>query len=359
MLSMGCTTDLHKLWAHLKRPKALAVGMACQLGVMPLVAIILGLSFSLNPTSAIAVLVMGSSPGGIVSNLISYWTDGDMDLSIIMTVSSTILVVGLIPLYLYLYCISTNITNISTPESNVSTYPASVMVISTKEGNIRIPFEQIGIGLVTLIIPIAFGILFKRKWPKQAKIFLKMGSAVSAGLLIILTLITSVLHKGQWGTDLSLLVIGIINPFIGYLAGFTVAVILRLSWQRCRTIAIETGTQNGYLCATILLISFEDHLELQRSLAAYPLIYICCQIFYGFLIAAAYQLYQRQNSNHFQISALFTKGKKKMNVSSGENSEKLSQPNQATTEMLEPVLHQRLVDSTEETDFNSQPFISN
>lgn len=80
MFSFGCSVELQKLWLHLRRPWGIAVGLLCQFGIMPLTAYLLAIGFSLKPFQAIAVLIMGSCPGGTISNVLSFWVDGDMDL---------------------------------------------------------------------------------------------------------------------------------------------------------------------------------------------------------------------------------------------------------------------------------------
>ena len=80
MFSLGCSVEVQKLWGHIRRPWGIAVGMLCQFGLMPLIAYLLIISFSLKPLQAIAVLLMGWCPGGTVSNIFTFWVDGDMDL---------------------------------------------------------------------------------------------------------------------------------------------------------------------------------------------------------------------------------------------------------------------------------------
>ncbi|XP_051866450.1 sodium-dependent organic anion transporter-like [Pristis pectinata] len=273
MLSLGCTVDLKKLWAHFKRPWGLAVGVICQFGLMPFTAFILAISFKLKPLPAIAVFVMGCCPGGAISNIMSYWTDGDMDLSIFMTVFSTLLATGFMPLSLFIY---SAILKQEDQNTNITT---------------EVPYKNIGIALVFLSIPIVFGICIARKWPKQSKILLKVGTAAGAVIFFIIALTTSLLYRGAWNADLSLLIIGAINPLIGYTAGFVLALILQQSWKRCRTIAFETGTQNGQLCTTILMLSFGS--EELKLMFAYPVIYIFFQIFHGLILVIVYQLYKR------------------------------------------------------------------
>ncbi|XP_069778981.1 sodium-dependent organic anion transporter-like [Narcine bancroftii] len=275
VISLGCTVDLKKLWCHFKRPWGLAVGLVCQFALMPLIAFTLATSFHLKYAPAIAVLVMGSCPGGILSNVMSYWTDGDMDLSIFMTVFSTILATGLMPLNLFIY----------SPLLTQGVNDTRILCM------IEVPYKHIGIALVSLIIPLLFGIFITRKWPNLSKILLKAGATVGSVLFLIISVTTSVLYRGPWNADPSLLIIGAINPLIGYAAGFIFAVIFQQSWKRCRTIAFETGTQNGHLCTTILLLAFKS--GKRKSMFAYPFIYILFQIFHGLIFIAVFQIYKR------------------------------------------------------------------
>lgn len=80
MFSLGCSVEIRKLWSHIRRPWGIAVGLLCQFGLMPLIAYLLAISFSLAPIQAIAVLIMGCCPGGTISNIFTFWVDGDMDL---------------------------------------------------------------------------------------------------------------------------------------------------------------------------------------------------------------------------------------------------------------------------------------
>lgn len=80
MFSLGCSVEIQKLWLHIRRPWGIVVGLLCQFGLMPLIAYLLAISFSLEPIQAIAVLIMGCCPGGTISNIFSFWVDGDMDL---------------------------------------------------------------------------------------------------------------------------------------------------------------------------------------------------------------------------------------------------------------------------------------
>ncbi|XP_032717960.1 solute carrier family 10 member 6 isoform X1 [Lontra canadensis] len=272
MFSLGCSVEFQKLWAHIRRPWGIAVGLLCQFGLMPLTAYLLAISFSLKPVQAIAVLVMGCCPGGTISNIFTFWVEGDMDLSITMTACSTVAALGMMPLCLYVYTLSWNL-----------------------EQNLTIPYQNIGITLVCLTIPVAFGIYVNYRWPKQSKIILKIGAIVGGVLLLVVAVAGVVLAKGSWNSDITLLTISFIFPLIGHVTGFLLALLTHQSWQRCRTISLETGAQNIQMCVTMLQLSFATKQLVQ--MLSFPLAYGLFQLLHGFLIVAAYKMYKRRLKN--------------------------------------------------------------
>lgn len=80
VFALGCTVEMGKLLAHVRQPWGILVGILCQFVIMPLTAYLLALAFAVKPLQAVAILIMGCCPGGIISNIITYWIDGDMDL---------------------------------------------------------------------------------------------------------------------------------------------------------------------------------------------------------------------------------------------------------------------------------------
>ncbi|XP_042524375.1 solute carrier family 10 member 6 [Dipodomys spectabilis] len=269
MFSLGCSVEVQKLWSHLRRPWGIAVGLLCQFGLMPLTAYVLAISFSLKPIQAITVLIMGCCPGGTISNVFTFWVDGDMDLSISMTTCSTVAALGMMPLCLYLYTWSWDLAQ-----------------------NLTIPYQNIGITLVCLAIPVAFGVYVNYRWPKQSKIILKIGAVVGGILLLVVTVAGVVLAKGFWNSDTTFLIISFIFPLVGHVAGFLLALLTHQSWQRCRTISLETGAQNIQMCITMLQLSFASENLVQMF--NFPLAYGLFQMLDGFLIVAAYRAYKRR-----------------------------------------------------------------
>ncbi|ELW70210.1 Solute carrier family 10 member 6 [Tupaia chinensis] len=216
MFSLGCSVEIQKLWSHVRRPWGIAVGLLCQFGLMPLAAYLLAVSFSLKPAQAIVVLIMGCCPGGTVSNIFTFWADGDMDLSISMTTCSTVAALGMMPLCLYLYTWSWSL-----------------------EQSLSIPYQNIGITLACLTIPVAFGVYVNYKWSKQSQIILKLGAIIGGVLLLVVAVAGVVLAKDYWNSDTALLTIGFIFPLIGHIMGFLLALLTHQSWQSSYQVSLN------------------------------------------------------------------------------------------------------------------------
>ncbi|KAI1899086.1 hypothetical protein AGOR_G00057860 [Albula goreensis] len=268
MFAMGCTVEAAKLWGHIRRPWGIFIGFLCQFGIMPFSAFALSLAFNVLPIQAVVILIMGCCQGGSSSNILAYWMDGDMDLSISMTACSSILALGMMPLCLLIY--------------------TSVWISSD---SIQIPYQSIGITLVSLLIPVGLGIYFKYRRPKTAKKVLKVGSILGIALIVIIAVVGGVLYQSSWIISPALWIIGAIYPLVGFGLGFLLARIVGQPWYRCRTIALETGFQNAQLCSTIVQLSFSpEELEVMFS---FPLIYSIFQLVVAGAGVGAYQIYKR------------------------------------------------------------------
>ncbi|KAL4608956.1 ileal sodium/bile acid cotransporter-like [Arapaima gigas] len=273
MFAMGCTVEVQKLWGHIKRPWGIVVGFLCQFGIMPFVAFSLSMAFNVLPVQAVVILIMGCCPGGSNSNILAYWLDGDMDLSISMTTCSTILAMGMMPLCLFIY---------TSPWLSSDT--------------IQIPYDSIGITLTSILIPAALGMYIKYRWPKVAQKVLKIGSIVGFLLIIIIAVVGGILYQSSWVISPALWFIGILYPAIGFILGFLLAWMVGQPWSRSRTIALETGIQNSQLCSTIVQLSFSpEELEVMFS---FPLIYSLSQMFFSLIAVGGYMAYKHHRKRN-------------------------------------------------------------
>ncbi|XP_068228709.1 uncharacterized protein [Palaemon carinicauda] len=143
MLAMGAATYWREVWHHVKRPWGTLVGMICQFFFLPALAFGLCVAFKLPPYQALGVLILACSPGGAFSTFFTYWVDGDLALSIIMTAVSSLLAFGMMPLNLWAY---------SRPWTNQE---------------LKVPYMNIFISLAFVTVPVILGTIirhFNRKW---------------------------------------------------------------------------------------------------------------------------------------------------------------------------------------------------
>ncbi|MBQ6472827.1 MAG: bile acid:sodium symporter family protein, partial [Victivallales bacterium] len=103
MFGMGLTLKAADFALVLKRPADVAIGVAAQFLIMPLLALLLAKILRLEPALAVGVVLVGACPGGTASNVIAYLAQGDVALSVTMTSCSTLLAPLLTPWLTQLY----------------------------------------------------------------------------------------------------------------------------------------------------------------------------------------------------------------------------------------------------------------
>ncbi|XP_071481163.1 ileal sodium/bile acid cotransporter-like [Diadema antillarum] len=268
MLAMGCTITLKDIKDVLRVPTSVLIGMLCQFILLPLTGFCLALALSLPAHYAIGVLVISCCPGGTVSNLFTFWTNGDVCLSICMTTVSTVVAIGMMPFNLFIY-------------SRVWTNDRAI-----------IPFVSIFTSLVCILIPVAIGMLIRWKRKEWTSLIARVGSIL--GLLGILTsiILTALINPSTYRVGWRVWICLVLLPSLGATVGYALALLLRRSTVQSRTIAFETGLQNVSLAITLILLTFKDTPHLY-TLLIYPSLYGPCMMFEGFAAVFVYKLVNR------------------------------------------------------------------
>ncbi|KAM4809492.1 sodium/bile acid cotransporter 4 [Rhinophrynus dorsalis] len=272
MLGLGCTVEVSQIGEHLRRPIGVLLALICQFVLMPLVAFLLALIFSLNEVAAIAVLLCGCCPGGNLSNIMSLLVNGDMNLSIIMTTSSTLLALLLMPLCLWIY---------SRPWINTTLVQF-------------LPFGAVSLMLCSTLLPIGLGVFVRYRYGRIADVLLK----VSLWSLLVTLLILFILTGAMLGPQLlatippSVYIVALIMPLIGYGLGYGLATLFNLPPNCRRTVSLETGCQNVQLCTALLKLAFPAHLI--GSMYMFPLLYALFQAAEAGIYVLVYKLYRKE-----------------------------------------------------------------
>lgn len=249
MLGMGASLTYKDFLIAFRKPQGILVGLLCQYSIMPLLAYTLAVALALPPALAVGLILMGCMPGGTTSNIFTYFSKGVLALSIMMTVCSTLVAVVMVPLLLSFY-------------SGLRGLPSEYTVPATQVVQI----------LVVLIVPTLIGIAL-RKWNPNVGATIELVGAALGVFVIVFLIATWVPRNHQLlaATSLPVYAAAIGVGLAGMLLGYWLARGLRQDRQRSRTIALETGIQNGPLGILIVLLTFKG--EMQQEVLLIPVLY--------------------------------------------------------------------------------------
>ncbi|GAB4198243.1 MAG: bile acid:sodium symporter family protein [Wenzhouxiangellaceae bacterium] len=195
MLGMGATLRLKEFAALLLQPRVFMLGCAVQLLVAPLLGLFLIELLGFTAGMAIAIALIVAIPGGTVSNIFTYFARGHVALSITITAVTTVA------------CLLT------TP-----------LILTWLSGNqlpagFHMPAQRIALEIgLTLLLPLAAGMLFLSACPRRAQGF--ASACIRASLLVIALIVIGSLGAGRLDLD----AFGLVNLLV--IAGLLLALML-------------------------------------------------------------------------------------------------------------------------------------
>ncbi|WP_440932225.1 bile acid:sodium symporter family protein [Candidatus Pelagibacter sp.] len=113
MLGLGLGLKLEDFTRVFKTPKDFFIGLISQLIILPIVAYILILVLRTPPEIAIGVMIIAAAPGGVTSNILTRFANGDVALSISLTAIISLISIVTVPLIIFTSAEVFGITNIS------------------------------------------------------------------------------------------------------------------------------------------------------------------------------------------------------------------------------------------------------
>ncbi|KAK3892953.1 hypothetical protein Pcinc_003221 [Petrolisthes cinctipes] len=306
-LLLGLRLDLQAIQGITIKPVGPVVGICCQFLFMPLISFALGkIAFHSDTLAQLGLFLLGCCPGGSGSNLWTHLLGGSLDLSVLMTICSTLLAFGALPLWVSLL--------------------GRRIVQGT---SFVIPYVKLTIVLLLLVVPCVAGYFIQRFLPKVTTVLKKLITpAIIICILLVfmlgvyanyyllaffsakhlsiyllsvplsqsplstspsissqhlsIYLFSSPLKISNFVSPLSPLttshstvpyllstppnpcissqhfLTGLALPVLGYLSGLGLSSAYRLPWKDRIAISIETGLQNGTLVYVMLQTSLEQ-----------------------------------------------------------------------------------------------------
>ena len=227
MFGMGTAMSFNDFYGVIKMPKGVFIGLICQFSIMPVLGFTLATLFNFPAEIAAGVVLIGSSPSGLASNVMAYLAKANIALSVTLTAVATLIAPFMTPILMK--------------------YLAGSFV--------PIDFVSMMISIVKIVIlPIALGLIFnhffngKATWLDKTMPIISMG-----GIALIIMIITAAGRDDLLTIGILLIIAAIIHNLMGYLLGYWGCRLLNMKEQDCRTIALEVGMQNGGLASGIAL----------------------------------------------------------------------------------------------------------
>jgi BASS family bile acid:Na+ symporter len=223
MFGMGTTMSYDDFMGVIKMPKAVIVGLVCQFTIMPFLGFGIANIFNFPPEIAAGIILVGCSPSGLASNVMSYIAKANVALSITITSFATLLAPILTP-----------------------------FLMKMLGGQfIEIDFWKMTIEISKMIIiPVAIGFLINKFLKERGAWLQKILPIISmAGIALIIMVITAAGQKSLQTVGFMLVLATLLHNIGGFILGYWGARLFKLPEQDCRTVAIEVGLQNAGLAS--------------------------------------------------------------------------------------------------------------
>ena len=264
MLGLGLGLKLEDFSRILKTPKDFIVGFISQLIILPIVAYILILIFKAPPEIAIGVMIIAAAPGGVTSNIMTKFADGDVALSISLTAVISLLSIITVPLIIFTSADFLGITEIS---QNIS-----MTGIALKK-------------FLVVTVPVILGMIIR----KFAENFIasKVGVFNKLNIVLFVIFFFAAFYEEKENIISFIMQAGLITLTLNVsmmVIAYYIAKAFTSGVKQMRCIALECGLQNGTLAIFVSTQIFGTDILYAIPTAAYALImYITGFIFIAIL----------------------------------------------------------------------------
>lgn len=233
------------------RPRGPLIGLVAQFALLPALTFLLTQLIDPAPSIALGMILVGSSPGGNMSNFITHLARGNTMLSIGMTGASTLLATVMTPL---------NFAFWGSLDADTNALLTSISLN---------PVELVGTIALLLGVPVALGMLLQARRPAIAD-RLKRPMRIGSIGFFVLFVVAALVGNWQYFLDyVGLVALAVlVHNAIALGTGYGAASAFGLPDRDRRAIAIEVGIQNSAL-ALALIFSFFDGLGGMALVAAW------------------------------------------------------------------------------------------
>jgi BASS family bile acid:Na+ symporter len=263
MLGLGMSLTVKDFTRVIKFPKDFFVGFVCQMLVLPIIGFTLIKLLNTPIELALGVMIIAAAPGGVTSNVLTKFADGDVALSISLTAIISLISIISVPFIIFL---SIDLLNITYVEREIS---------------------MIGISLkmfFVVTIPVLLGMIIRY----FAEDFILKNVLLIQRLSIALFVLVFVsIYIEEWDKIVSFItragLIALVLNIVMMIVGFYVAKFFASGVAQQRCISLECGLQNGTLAVFVSTQLFDEMVYIVPT-AAYALIMMVTSLIFVFVV---------------------------------------------------------------------------
>ncbi|GAB3069260.1 bile acid:sodium symporter family protein [Salinicoccus sesuvii] len=230
MFGMGLTLKPADFKRVVKAPKLVLIIVLAQYTIMPLLALGLVVLFQLPPELAVGVILVGCTPGGTSSNVMTFLAKGNTALSVTATAVSTVLAPVLTP-------------------------ALTLLLASTW---LPVSFMDLFVSIIQIVlVPIALGLIVRTLLGDRVEKGITILPIISVvGIVGVVAAVVSNNTEAIVQSGLLIFAVVMLHNVLGYTIGFLLAKILRFDLADQKAASIEVGMQNSGLAAALAAAHF-------------------------------------------------------------------------------------------------------
>jgi bile acid:Na+ symporter, BASS family len=264
MLGLGMSLTIRDFARVFKAPKVFLVGFISQLVLLPIVALSLALILKLSPELAIGLMLIACAPGGVTSNVLTKFADGDVALSITLTAVVSLISIISVPFIIFL---------------SIDYFEIEVVK----------KISMVGIALkmfLVVTVPVVIGMLIRH----LAKDFIEgKASLIQKISVILFVLVFAAIYIEERDNIISYFakagLVALILNLSMMIIGFYLAKFFASGVAQQRAISIECGLQNGTLALVVGIQIFGENITTYiLPTAAYVLIMMLTSVIFVFIL---------------------------------------------------------------------------
>ena len=260
MLALGASLTTNDFTRVVKNPKEFLVGLICQLIVLPIVGYLLIIILKTPIELALGVMLIAAAPGGVTSNVLTKFADGDVALSISLTAVTSLISIISVPFVVFL---SIDLFDIDYVSKEISMVGISLKMF----------------GVVT--VPVIIGMLIRRF---ADDFIMRNMNIIEKSSIVLFIIVFVAIYIEEWDSIIMFLTtagtIALTLNVVMMIIGFYVAKIFATGVAQQRCISLECGLQNGTLAVFVGIQLFGQDMSYMVPTAAYALIMMTTSVLF-------------------------------------------------------------------------------